>query len=178
MTKNRKGRHHSPVGAPSNSQKPNFSYGNFDAALFFDSKLGNKIWDGSKTFTDFLGYTANHGKVLLDAWSPSNTNSSIPALSNNNANFDKQNSSYFVSDGSFVRLKSVVLGYSIPKSLINKAHIDNFRIFVQAQNLFAITPFKGYDYETLNADLGSLGVSNITNYPHSRAITFGLNLGF
>ncbi len=156
----------------------NFSYGNFDAALFFDSKFGNKIWDGSKTFTDFLGYTANHGRVLLDAWSPTNTGSSIPALSNNNANFDKQNSSYFVSDGSFVRLKSVVLGYSIPKSLINKVHIDNFRFFVQAQNLFAITPFKGYDYETLNAGLGSLGVSSITDYPHSRAITFGLNLGF
>jgi len=156
----------------------NLSYGAFDASLFFDSKLGNKIYDQSKVFTDFLGYTANHGKVLLNAWSPSNTSSHIPALSNNNANFDKQVSSYFISNGSYVRLKSASIGYTISKSTLQKIQISRLRIFVQAQNLLTITGFKGYDFETLNADLGSLGVSNISAYPHSKSITFGLNLGF
>jgi TonB-linked SusC/RagA family outer membrane protein len=156
----------------------NLSYGAFDASLFFDSKLGNKIYDQSKVFTDFLGYTANHGKVLLNAWSPSNTSSHIPALSNNNANFDKQVSSYFISNGSYVRLKSASIGYTISKSILKKIQISRLRIFVQAQNILTITGFKGYDFETLNADLGSLGVSNISAYPHSKSITFGLNLGF
>jgi TonB-linked SusC/RagA family outer membrane protein len=156
----------------------NLSYEGFDASLFFDSKLGNKIWDQTKIATDFLGYPANHGVGTLNAWSPTNTGSSIPALSNNNANFDKQNSSYFVSSGSFVRLKSATIGYSLPKQILDKVKISKLRLFIQAQNIWTITGFKGYNIEPLNADLGSLGVSAITDYPHSKAITFGLNVGF
>jgi TonB-linked SusC/RagA family outer membrane protein len=156
----------------------NFSYSNFDANLFFDSKLGNKIYDFTKWSTDFLGYASNHGKVLLNAWTPTNTNATIPALTNNFAQYDKVNSSYFISDGSYARLKSVTVGYSLPKSLISKLKITKFRLFVQAQNLFTITSFKGYDYETLNASIGETGVVRPSNYPHSKDITFGLNAGF
>lgn len=156
----------------------NLSYEGFDASLFFDSKLGNKIWDQTKIFTDFLGYPANHGVATLNAWSPTNTGSKIPALSNNNANFDKQNSSYFVSSGSFVRLKSATIGYSLPRQILDKVKISKLRLFIQAQNILTITGFKGYNFQPLNADLGSLGVSAITDYPHSKAITFGLNVGF
>ena len=156
----------------------NISYENFDASLFFDSKLGHKVWDGSKTFTDFLGYTANHGTALLNAWSPTNTGSSIPALSNNNASFDKQNSSYFVKKGDYLRLKSVMLGYTLPKKLIEKVKISTLRFYVQFENILTITGFKGYDFETLNADLGSYGVSSLTSYPHSKAVSFGFNVGF
>jgi hypothetical protein len=156
----------------------NISYGSFDASIFIDSRLGNKIWDQSKWNLDFLGYTSNHSKQLLDAWSPSNTDSEIPALTNANASFDKQNSSYFVSNGSFVRLKSVMIGYNLPKSLLEAAKISRLRIFVQAQNILTITPYEGYELETLNADLGSLGVSYINNYPHTKGVSVGLNIGF
>jgi len=168
----------SPLAKVSMGLNLNVSYSNFDAGLFFDSKLGNKIWDQSKIATDFLGYTANHGVGLLNAWSPTNTGSSIPALSNNNANFDKQNSSYFISSGSFVRLKSAVIGFSLPKAILDRVKISKLRIFIQAQNIWTITEFNGYNIEPLNASLGSLGVSSLTDYPHSKAITFGLNVGF
>lgn len=156
----------------------NLTYGNFDASLFIDSRLGNKIWDQSKWNTDFLGYTSNHSKALLDAWSPTNKDSKIPALTNNNASFDKVGSSYFVSDGSYARLKNITLGYSFSKSLAQKAGLTRLRAYVQADNLFTITSFKGYDYETLNGDLGSMGVIYINAYPHTKGVSVGLNLGF
>jgi TonB-dependent starch-binding outer membrane protein SusC len=140
--------------------------------------LGNKIWDQSKWNLDFLGYTSNHGRQVLDAWSPTNTNSKIPALTNTNASFDKQNSSYYVSSGSFVRLKSIVLGYSVPKTFLRSLKMSNLRIFVQAQNILTLTPFDGYELETLNADLSTLGVSYINAYPHTKGVTAGLNLSF
>ena len=155
----------------------NVSYGNFDATLFFDSKLGHKIWDNSKIFTDFLGYTANHGTALLNAWSPTNVGSNIPALSNNNANFDKQSSSYFVKKGDYLRLKSITVGYTLPKNILTKVKVASLRLYIQSENVFTITGFKGWDFEPVNGDLGSYGVSGLT-YPHSKAVTFGFNVGF
>ena len=155
-----------------------FTYGGVDLTLFIDSKMGQKIWDQTKWNTDFLGYTSNHGTAVLNAWTPSNTGSSIPILTNNNANFNKVNSSYYVSNGSFVRLKSIALGYSLPKNVLSKLNISKFRVYVQAQNILTLTGFKGYDFETLDADLGSLGVTSLTSYPHSKAITIGLNTSF
>lgn len=155
-----------------------FTYGGVDLTLFIDSKMGQKIWDQTKWNTDFLGYTSNHGTAVLNAWTPSNTGSSIPILTNNNANFNKVNSSYYVSNGSFVRLKSIALGYSLPKNVLSKLNISTFRVYVQAQNILTLTGFKGYDFETLDADLGSLGVTSLTSYPHSKAITIGLNTSF
>jgi TonB-dependent starch-binding outer membrane protein SusC len=156
----------------------NISYAGFDLSVFIDSRLGNKIWDQSKWNLDFLGYTSNHSRRVLDAWSPTNTNSKIPALTNANASFDKQNSSYYVSSGSFVRLKSIVLGYSVPKKFLRSLKMSNLRIFVQAQNILTLTPFDGYELETLNADLTTLGVSYINAYPHTKGVTTGLNLSF
>lgn len=156
----------------------NLYYGNFDANLFFDSRFGNKIWDQSLVSLDFLGYTSNHSRDILNAWSPTNTGSKIPSLSNNNANFDKQRSSFFVKDGSFVRLKSAVIGYTLSKNILNKFGMSKLRTFLQAENILTISRFKGYNIEPLDANLGSLGVSSITDYPHTKSITVGLNISF
>ena len=86
-------------------------------------------------------------------------------------------SALLVKKGDYLRLKSVTLGYSLSKSLISKIKISSLRIYVQAENLFTVTGFKGWDFEPVNADLGSYGVSNIV-YPHSKSITFGLNVSF
>lgn len=156
----------------------NFTYKNLDASFFIDSRLGNKIWDQSKWNTDFLGYTSNHSLALLDAWSPSNRDAKIPALTNNNASFDKVASSYYVSDGSYVRLKNIMIGYTLGKTLAQRAGLSRFRVYVQADNLITLTSFDGYDFETLNGDLSSLGVTYINAYPHTKGVTVGLNIGF
>lgn len=156
----------------------NVSYKDFDLSVFFDSRLGNKIWDQTKWNLDFLGYISNHGKSLLNAWSPTNTNASVPILTNNNASFNKLNSSYYISNGSYVRLKNLTLGYTLPAKYIRKTGITRLRVYIQADNLFTITKFDGYDFETLNADLGSLGVTAFGQYPHSKGMSVGLNVGF
>lgn len=156
----------------------NFTYGNFDLNLFFDSKIGNKIWDQSLWHLNFLGYTANHSKAILNAWTPTNVDATIPILTNNNANFNKQNSSYFLSDGSYVRLKNIVIGYNLPAPLLKRIKLSQVRVYAQAQNLLTLTGFKGYDFETLNGDLGSLGVTSLSQYPHSKAFTLGFTTNF
>ena len=155
----------------------NLSYGAFDATLFFDSKVGNKIYDEWKNLTDFWTYPSNHGVASLDAWSPSNPNSTIPALTFNDHQ-QKRTSSYFISDASYLRLKSFTLGYNLPEALLKQVKISRLRLYLQAENLFTITKFKGYDYETLFTGVGSLGDLSTTQYPHTKGYTVGLNLGF
>jgi TonB-linked SusC/RagA family outer membrane protein len=155
----------------------NVSYGNFDATLFFDSKVGNKIYDEWKNSTDFQLYVSNHGTALLNAWSPSNPDSDIPALTFIDHG-QRRTSSYFISDASFVRLKSATIGYNLPESILKKGVISRLRIYFQSENLFTLTKFKGYDYETLFTGVGSLGDLSITQYPHTKGYTFGVNVGF
>lgn len=153
------------------------SYSNFDVTLFFDSKVGNKIYDEWKNQTDFQLFTSNHGTSLLNAWSPSNPNSEIPALTFIDHG-QRRTSSYFISDASFARLKSATVGYNLSQSLLKKTGIERFRVYFQAENLFTITKFKGYDYETLFTGIGSLGDLSLSQYPHTKGYTFGVNVGF
>ncbi|MBD0294231.1 MAG: hypothetical protein ICV84_03375, partial [Flavisolibacter sp.] len=98
----------------------------------------------------------------------------IPALTSINANNELRTSSFYISDGSFVRLKSAMIGYNLSRNLTQRWKIANARLFVQAQNLFEITGFKGFDYEPF----GFEGRLTQTLYPHSRSVNVGVNLGF
>lgn len=155
----------------------NVSYGNFDATLFFDSKVGNKIYDEWKNLLDFQLFTSNKSVDILNAWSPSNPNSDIPALTFIDHG-QQRTSSYFISDASFVRLKSATVGYTLPESILKKGIVSRLRIYFQAENLFTLTKFKGYDYETLFTGVGSLGDLSTTQYPHTKGYTFGVNVAF
>ena len=91
----------------------------------------------------------NKGTRVLDAWSPSNPNSDIPALSTNNNNNETRVSTYFVEDGSFLKLRNLQLGYNLPKSACDKMKMQNWRWFISAQNVFTIhsAKFTGVDPE-------------------------------
>lgn len=151
-----------------------FTYDNFDLTLFFDASVGNKIYDEIYATASNTFYNSNHSKDLLDAWSPTNTDSDIPMVTSNNTNDELRTSTFYLDDASFVRLKSAVIGYTLPKNILSKVKMSKLRVFVQAQNLFTITGFKGYDYETL----GFSGVLGQGQYAHSKAITFGINAAF
>lgn len=150
------------------------SYGNFDMTLFFDAVVGNKIYDEIMPTANTFFFNSNHRKEILNAWTPDNPNSDIPMLTANNANDELRTSSFYLSDGSFLRLKSAVVGYNLPTKVLDNAKISTARVFVQAQNLFEITGFKGFDYEPF----GFEGRLTQQLYPHSRAVTIGINLGF
>ncbi len=126
---------------------PDFLYGlnvaltwkNFDLSVFFQGVQGIDVFNDFKTFTDFssLWVGSNWGQRTLSAWTPSNTGSSIPALTLVNRNNEGRSSTYFFENGSYLKLRNIQLGYNI-KSLFRTSKIQNARIFVQGINLLTI----------------------------------------
>jgi hypothetical protein len=108
-----------------------------------------------------------------DAWTPQNTNTDMPILYWNNS-WDQQQSSFWVKNISFIKLKNVQFGYSVPEDLISDLGIQKVYVYLNAQNVFSIVnkDFEGYDPEknTFSA--------SINEYPVPRIISLGLNLNF
>ena len=160
---------------------PDFSYGfniyleykNFDFTAFFQGVQGVDIISDLKKETDIwaglnIGFL-NKGKRLLDAWSASNPDSNIPALSLSDNNNEKRVSSYWVENGSYLKLRTIQLGYNFPQTIASKLAMQRLRMYVSAQNLFTIksSSFTGVDPENPNY-----------GYPIPLNITFGLNVTF
>lgn len=120
-------------------------YKDFDMSLFFNSIIRD-AWNNSKYYTDFFPlWTGNHGTQLLDAakaydsyLSTGYYKSDVPAPSIDNANSENEGSEYYIEDGSFLRLKTVSIGYTLPKHIQEKLYLKNARVYFQAQNLFTI----------------------------------------
>ena len=160
---------------------PDFSYGfniyleykNFDFTAFFQGVQGVDVISDLKKETDIwaglnIGFL-NKGKRLLDAWSTTNPDSDIPALSLSDNNNEKRVSSYWVENGSYLKLRTIQLGYNFPQALAAKLAMQRLRMYVSAQNLFTIKScnFTGVDPENPNY-----------GYPIPLNITFGINVTF
>jgi len=160
-----------------------FSYKNFDFAAFFFGSQGGEIYNFTKYYTDFPDFFkgAIRRDAALNAWTPTNTNASIPLLRTTGGfSTDQATSSYFVSSGSYLRCKQMQIGYNLPAKMLAKAGVDRLRIYVQAANLFTITGYKGLDPELQSSDLGNTRQFGIDqgNYPHTPAYLVGVNLNF
>lgn len=145
------------------------AYKNFDCALFFNGMVRD-AWNDSKFYTDFFQlWTGNHAeKLLADAWNPDeNFNSNIPALTAENINDEGRGSDYFIEDGSYIKLKNVQIGYTLPENRLKNLKMERIRFYVQAQDLFTLTKYKGQDPEALGYP-----------YPLPRMFTLGLSVGF
>ncbi len=160
---------------------PDFSYGiniylqykSFDFTMFWQGVQGVDVISDLKKETDLwsglnIGFL-NKGVRLLDAWTPQNPDSTIPALARDDANNEKRVSTYFVEDGSFLKLRNIQFGYTFPESITRKIKMQKLRLYVSAQNLLTIKSknFTGVDPE--NANYG---------YPIPVNLTFGLNVTF
>ncbi|WP_077922939.1 TonB-dependent receptor [Spirosoma sp. 209] len=152
-------------------------YKGFDVSVFASGTFGNDVYNTFRKLTDFAYFPFNFGRQTLNAWTPENPGASVPAVNINNPNDELRASSYFVENGSFVNLKSLVLGYTLPAPVTKRLNIDRLRLYVQGQNLFIITNYQGMDPEVGARGPLDLGVDTQL-YPHSRAINFGLNLAF
>lgn len=153
-----------------------FSYKGFDLNIFFQGTFGGKIYNQNQANLELgTGYT-NASRNLLNRWTPTNTNTDVRAAYQDPAITIADR---FIEDGSYVRLKNVSLGYSLPKSLLAKARITNLRIYVSAQNAATWTKYTGYDPEvSLNGQsLISKGVDSGV-YPNSKSYQAGLSLSF
>ena len=160
---------------------PDFTYGfniyleykNFDFTAFFQGVQGVDIISDLKKETDIwaglnIGFL-NKGKRLLDAWSTINPDSNVPALSLSDNNNEKRVSSYWVENGSYLKLRTIQFGYNFPGTIASKLAMQRLRMYVSAQNLFTVksSSFTGVDPENPNY-----------GYPIPLNITFGLNVTF
>ncbi|MEJ7830006.1 MAG: SusC/RagA family TonB-linked outer membrane protein, partial [Segetibacter sp.] len=124
--------------------------------------------------------------VLTNSWTPQNMDAQLPRLGTGTENgytsFITSNpNSYFVEDGSYLRAKTVQLGYRLPKSVAGKVFLSNARIYVQAQNLFTITKYTGADPDVQLIQNGQgdqyIGVDR-AGFPNPKQFLFGLNVTF
>ena len=170
------------IGSP----HPDFTYGinlkldykGFDASLFFTGSKGNELYNYNKVFTDFgLFFNGNRSDRVLDAWTPTNTDTDVPALTTSYPLEEASANSYFVEDGSYFRLKNLQVGYTLPGSISDKARMESLRFYVQGTNLLTITDYQGYDPEIVSFDNLSLGIDRRI-YPVSKVVTFGTNIRF
>ncbi|MCP9200068.1 TonB-dependent receptor [Gramella sp. GC03-9] len=161
------------------------AYKGFDISAFFNGSQGNDIYNYQKLFTDFpLFFNANRSDRVLDSWTPENPDASMPALSQTIRNAETNPNSFFVEDGSFIRLSNLQIGYNFAETIVEKLRFQDLRIFVQGTNLFTITGYDGLDPEIASFDSLTLGVDaggGIGNgyqpvYPVSQIYTFGINI--
>ena len=163
---------------------PDFVYGftgdvswkSFDFNVFLQGTQGNDIYNATVRY-DFS--YVNRPAAVLDRWTGPGTSNSVPRLSDNDANQNARVSDRFVEDGSYLRVKNVVLGYSLPKPVIEKLRVQRLRFYLSAQNLLTFTDYSGLDPEIgtfFNSPL-EIGIDK-GFYPQARTFLGGVNLTF
>jgi len=156
----------------------------------FYGAFGQKIYNDVIRDLDGMGYS-NYRRGL-NYWTPTNTDTKTPRLgvsystgqtgdravdrgiqSNVLGNTDR-----WIEDGSYLRLRNLELGYTLPKSLLSRLHLNESRIYVSGQNLVTFTKYKGLDPDVVGANVNLEPGVDVGNYPSSRIISIGLNIGF
>jgi TonB-dependent starch-binding outer membrane protein SusC len=158
----------------------NLTFGGFDLGLLFQGVEGNKIFNGAGTFMSASGrYEDNQTLDQLARWQKPGDITDVPEarLYRNNG---AQASSRFLYDGSYLRLKNLSLGYTLPRNLIESWGFSSFRIYAVGQNLLTFTNYPGWDPE-VNTDYRASNINLGNDFyaaPQPRTIVFGARIGF
>jgi len=175
------------IGSP----HPDFTYGlnvnlgykNWDLTLFGQGVYGNQIFNYVRYWTDFQVFQGNRSRRMLeDSWRPGKTDAKLPQLRSTDAT-SQQVSSYFLENGSYLRMRNIQLGYTLPSSIQRRLGLGQTQIYIQGQNLFTFTRYTGLDPDI---NLRSSGADNQDihmgvdegAYPVARTILGGLRLSF
>lgn len=167
---------------------PDFTYGinlsaaykNFDIAIFLYGSQGNDVFNYVRYWTDFYSSFAGvkSKDLLYNSWTPQNTKAKTP-INETLSTFSTNGvvNSYYIENGSYLRCKSLMIGYTIPTGLLSKIKVSSFRVYLQAANLFTITKYTGPDPE-LGGGNTAFGIDN-GNYPNNQKnFNVGVNLSF
>ena len=182
----------------------NLGYGGFDLTAFLQGVQGNDVMNLGRFLTDNTADNSNY-REDFNPWTPTNPSTTTPRAirqgnggqnqeaAGNNARF---NSTRWLEDGSYLRMKNIQLGYTIPKTVLERTkYVSSLRVYLTAQNLFTVTDYSGYDPETVGSNggydpnTGTVGGNNaLTNslargvdegsYPNLRSFTLGIQAGF
>ncbi len=161
-----------------------FTYKGIDLSVYFTYSGGNKIMNVTRQESLLNQKFQNNGTEILNRWTTPGQITDVPKLFYGRDNFlNLTGSAYsrFVEDGKFIRAQNIILGYSLPKTLLDKVKLNRVRLYAEVQNAFVLTKYKGLDPEltnnyTLNTN-SQLGVDYNTN-PKARTYTIGVNIGF
>ena len=159
---------------------PDFSYGinveldykGFDLAVFFQGVQGVQIYNNQKFQTDFWSLTdagSNKGSRLLNAWTTDNTSSLIPALTTNNTGDEGRASTYFVENGSYLKLRDLSVGYNLPTDVLQRCKLSKLRFYLSGHNLLTIKSKSLTCKDPENPNWA---------YPLATSVTFGVQVGF
>ncbi|WP_298739964.1 TonB-dependent receptor [uncultured Chitinophaga sp.] len=166
---------------------PKFSYGlgfnarwkGFDLNMFFQGTVGNKIYNGLRMDLDGMNLEFNYSKATLNAWTPER-HTDFPRAVIDDPNYNTRVSDRFLESGTYLRMRSLQLGYALPGALLRRVGVDGLRAYVSFDNLFTITGYDGY-----NPDIGrgssilDRGVDfGHVEYPLTRTATIGVQLNF
>ncbi|WP_298532341.1 TonB-dependent receptor [uncultured Algibacter sp.] len=168
---------------------PNFEYGlnisadykNFDLSLFFNGVSGNKILNS----TIYRGYFDFNGNYLADAanaWTPSNTNTSVPRNTQVDPGFNRRMSDFYLENGAYFRLRNAQIGYTLPSDVMEKIKLQKIRLYLSGTNVFTISDYSGYYPEIGRNSRG--GTNQFNNgvdegaYPVPRTIQLGVQVSF
>ncbi|ASU33556.1 SusC/RagA family TonB-linked outer membrane protein [Mucilaginibacter xinganensis] len=174
-----------PIGNPN----PKFTYGinlgasykGFDISTVLYGSYGGKIYNYTKYWVDFLSTFAGNksNDLLFNSWTPSNPNAKTPKASPvGGFGSDATTNSWYVESGSFLKMRSLTLGYTIKSSTLKSWGVDNIHIFAQGVNVFTATKYKGLDPELLATGSNGLG-TDIGAYPNNeKKYIFGVNMTF
>lgn len=165
----------------------NLSYKGFDLGLFFQFVVGNEVFNHSRASYENLGWSrigtdfplpdGNNHKLADERWMEPGDQAEIPRASISSVNW-REFSSRWLEDGSFLRLKTITLGYNFSTELVEKIGLRNLRVYVQGQNLLTLTGYSGLDPE-VNQDARNPQVagSDFGTYPQTKSFSIGFNIG-
>ena len=162
----------SPTPSWTFSMNNRFEFYGVDIELYLQGAAGNMIYNGNRSTLEAMSVAQNQLTSTLDRWRPDYHSTTMPRAVFSDPNKNNRVSDRFLEKGDYLRLKSITIGYTLPKHLTSKARLDEVRFSVSGQNLYTFTRYTGLDPE-----VGGSGIdSNV--YPLTRNFTFGINITF
>lgn len=157
----------------------NFSWKNFDLNIFFQGSYGNDIFNATRIDLEGMFDSKNQSTAVLRRWTPDNRDTDIPRAIGGGKVDNVRNSTRFVEDGSYLRLKAITLSYNINPTLLPKLKLQKLSVYVTGQNLLTFTKYSGFDPEVnaFGRSATELGIDYGT-YPQARTLTAGVNVEF
>jgi TonB-linked SusC/RagA family outer membrane protein len=171
----------------------NLAYKNFDLSAFFNGTLGNQLFNGTKQYLYYSQGGGNRAKDYTNRYRDEiikegmvvvteNHNTDMPRGVSKNYNRPRE---FFVENASYLRLRNLTLGYTIPSNITSRVGVSKFRVYVGAKNLFTLTKYEGMNpeaYTNFNPDGGNTDILDMGTdfgvYPLTRTLLFGANLVF
>ncbi|WP_430816644.1 TonB-dependent receptor [Carboxylicivirga sp. RSCT41] len=153
------------------------SYKSFDLSILMHGAGGHKIYNGNRYYYESMRTNRNMFASTLNSWTPENRNTNIPRAVYGDPSRNSRESTRFLENGDFMRIKNIQLGYTLPENLTQRIKINKARVYVSGQNLFTFTDYSGQDPEIGRGDVWSPGLDTAL-YPISKMYIVGVQMSF